>query len=90
MRLCLNPEIDVMSSCLVRQGREVKEGIGSLQANLQYSEARIKGTYNEVSMQQQGYCLKTMMVHKGHNWEYQHYMGGIYPYFTHWQCLYPT
>ena len=60
-------EIDVMSSCLVTQGREVKEGIGSLQANLQYREARIKGTYKEVSMQQQGYCLKTMMVHKGHN-----------------------
>ena len=69
-------EHEVMSSCLVRQGREVKEGITSLKANLRDSEARIKGMYKEVSMQQQGYCLHTMMVHKGHNWEYQHY-------FTH-------
>ena len=56
---------EVMSSCLVRQGREVEEGIGSLQANLRYSEARIKGMYKEVFMQQQGYCLHTKMVHKG-------------------------
>ena len=83
-RLMSELELDVMSSCLVRQG------IGSLQANLQYSEARIKGTYKEVFLQQQGYCLNTMMVHKGHNWEYQHYRGDICLYFTHWQCLYPT
>ena len=36
-------ELEVMSSWLVRQVREVEEGIGSLQANLLYSEARIKG-----------------------------------------------
>ena len=76
-RLMSELELEVMSSCLVRLGREVEEGIGSLQANLRYSEARIKGTYKEVSMQQQGYCLHTMMVHKGYNWEYQHYKGDI-------------
>ena len=76
-RLMSELELEVMSSCLVRLGRQVEEGIGSLQANLRYSEARIKGTYKEVSMQQQGYCLHTMMVHKGHNWEYQHYTGDI-------------
>ena len=76
-RLMSELELEVMSSCLVRLGRQVEEGIGSLQANLRYSEARIKGTYNKVSMQQQGYCLHTMMVHKGHNWEYQHYTGDI-------------
>ena len=76
-RLVSELELAVMSSCLVRQGREVKEGIRSLQANLCHSEARIKGTYKEVFMQQQGYCLHTMMVHKGHNWEYQHYTGDI-------------
>ena len=76
-RLVLELELEVMSSCLVRQGRKVEEGIGSLEANLCYSEARIKGTYKEVSMQQQGYCLHTKMVHKGHNWEYQHYTGDI-------------
>ena len=54
----LELELEVMSSCLVRQGREVTEGIGSLQANLCYSEARIKGTYKEVFMQQQGYYLQ--------------------------------
>ena len=70
-------ELDVMSSCLVRQGREVKEGIGSLQANLRKSEARIKGTYKELSMQQQGYYLHTKILHKGHKWEYQHYTGDI-------------
>ena len=69
-RLVSELELEVMSSCLVRQGREVKEEIGSLQANLRHSEARIKGTYKEVSMQQQGYCLNTMMVHNGLNWEY--------------------
>ena len=47
-----------MSSCLVRQGREVEEVIGSLQANLHYSEARIKGTYKEVFMKPQGYYLQ--------------------------------
>ena len=76
-RLISELEPEVMSSCLVRQVREVKEGIGSLEANLQYSEARIKCTYKEVSMQQQGYCLNTMIVHKGHNWEYQYYRGDI-------------
>ena len=76
-----------MSSCLVRQGRKVKEGIGSLQANLHYTEARIKGTYKEVSMQLQGYCLHTMLVHKGHNWEYQHIKCDIQLYFTHWRCF---
>ena len=64
-RLVSDLELEVMSSCLVRQGREVEEGIGSLQANLRYSEARIKGMYKEVFMQQQGYCLHTKMVHKG-------------------------
>ena len=76
-RLVSELELEVMSSCLVRQSREIKEGIRSLQANLRYSEARIKGTYKELSMQQQGYCLHTKMEHKGHNWEYQHYMGDI-------------
>ena len=65
-RQVFNLKLEVMSSCLVRQGREVKEGITSLQANLCDSEARIKGMYKEVSMQQQGYCLHTMMVHQGH------------------------
>ena len=51
-------ELEVMSSCLVRQGREIKKGIRSLQANLRYSEARITGTYKEVFLQQQGYCLQ--------------------------------
>ena len=46
-RLMSKLELEVMSSCLVRQGREVKEGIGSLQANLRYIEARIKGTYKK-------------------------------------------
>ena len=72
-RLVSELQLEVMSSCLVRLGREVEEGIGSLQANLRYSEARIKGTYKEVSMQQQGYCLHTMMVHEGHYRAYQHY-----------------
>ena len=76
-RLVLELELEVMSSCLVRQGREVEEEIGSLQANLQYSEPRIKGTYKELYVPQQGYCLYTKMVHKGHNWEYQHYTGDI-------------
>ena len=52
-RLVSDLELEVMSSCLVRQIREVEEGIRSLQANLRYSEARIKGTYKEVFMQQQ-------------------------------------
>ena len=76
-RLVSELELEVMSFCLVRQSWEVEEGIGSLQANLRYSEARIKGTYKELSMQQQGYCLHTKMVHKGHNWKYQHYKGDI-------------
>ena len=76
-------KLEVMPSCLVGQGRKVKEVIRSLQANLRYSEARIKGTYKEVSMQQQGYCLHTMVMHEGHNWEYQHYTGDIKLYFTH-------
>ena len=56
--------LEVMSSCLVRQGRKVEEGIASLQANL--PESRIKGIYKLVSKQQQGYCLHTMMVNEGH------------------------
>ena len=72
-KLVLELELEVMFSGLVRQGCVVKEGIGSLQANLHDSESRIKGMYKEVSMQQQGYCLNTMMVHKGHYWAYQHY-----------------
>ena len=63
--------LEVMSSCLVRQGREVKAGIASLQAKL--PESRIKGIYKLVSMQQQGYCLHTMMVHKRHYQAYKHY-----------------
>ena len=50
--------LEVMSSCLVRQGGEVEEVIGSLQANLCNSEARIKGTYKEVIMQPQVYGLQ--------------------------------
>ena len=57
-RLVSELELEVMSSCLLRQGREVKEGIRSLQANMRYSEARIKGTYEEMFLQQQGYCLQ--------------------------------
>ena len=72
-RLVSKLKLEVMSSCLVRQGREVKAGIASLQANLPDSEARIKGIYKKVSMQQQGYCLHTMMVHEGHYWAYQDY-----------------
>ena len=68
-RLVPELELEVMSSCLLRQGMEVEERIGSLQAILRYSEARIKGTYKEVSMQQQGYSLYTKMVYKGHNWD---------------------
>ena len=64
--------LEVMSSCLERQGREVEE-----EEEERYSEARIKDTCKELSMQQQGYCLHTKMVHKGHNWEYQHYTGDI-------------
>ena len=55
-RLVSELELGMMSSCLVRQGREVKDGIRSLQANLQ--PARIKGTYKEEFMKQQGYCLQ--------------------------------
>ena len=65
LRLISKLKLEVMSSCLVRQGREVEAGIASLQANLPDSEARIKGIYKKASMQQQGYCLHTMMVHKG-------------------------
>ena len=72
-KLVSERELEVMSSCLVRQGWEVKEGIRSLQANMRDSESRIKGMHKEVSMQQQGYCLHTMMVHQGHYWAYQHY-----------------
>ena len=57
-KLVSEQEIEVTFSCLVRQGRMVKEGIGSLKANLCDSELRIKGMYKEVSMQQQGYCLQ--------------------------------
>ena len=42
----------------MRQGREVEEVIGILQANLRYGEARINGTYREMFMQPQGYCLQ--------------------------------
>ena len=72
-RLVSKLKLEVMSSCLVRQGREVEEGIASLQANLRDSEARIKGIYKKVSMQQQGYCLHTTMVHDEHYQAYQHY-----------------
>ena len=41
--LVLELELEVMFSCLVRQCRVVKEGIGSLQVNLFDSESRIKG-----------------------------------------------
>ena len=41
-RLVSKLNLEVMSSCLVRQGREVEAGIASLQANLPDSEARIK------------------------------------------------
>ena len=49
-RLVSELKLDVMSSCLVRQGREVEDGIASLLANLPDSEARIKGIYKQVSM----------------------------------------
>ena len=57
-RLVSELELEVMSSCLVRQSREVEEWIRNLQANLHYSEARIKGIYKVVFRQQQGYCLQ--------------------------------
>ena len=41
--LVLELELEVMFSCLVRQGQVVKEGIGSLQVNMCDSESRIKG-----------------------------------------------
>ena len=56
-RLVSELELEVMSSCLVRQGREIDEVIGSLQANLR-CEGRIKGIYKEVFMQPQGYCMQ--------------------------------
>ena len=56
-RLVSKLELKVMSSCLVRQGRDVEDGIWSLQANLRYSEARIKGTYKEVSLVHAGVGL---------------------------------
>ena len=67
--LVLELDLEVMFYCLVRQGRVVKEGIGSLHVNL----SRIKGMYKEVSMQQQDYCLHTIIVYKGNYWAYQHY-----------------
>ena len=73
LRLVLKLELQVLSSCLARWGREVEEEIASLQVNLRDSEARIKDMYEEVSLQQQGYCLHTMMLHNGHYWAYQHY-----------------
>ena len=72
-RLACELKLEVMSSCLVRQGREVEEGIASLQANLPDSEARIKGIYKQVSMQHQGCCLHNMMVHEGNYQAYQYY-----------------
>ena len=72
-RLVSELKLEVMSSCLVRQGREAEEGIARVQANLPDSEARIKGIYKKVSMQQKYYCLYTMMVHEGHYQAYQHY-----------------
>ena len=74
-RLVSELELEVMFSCLVRQGRGVKEGIRILQGNMCYSEARIKGTYEEVFLQQRGYCLQDET--QGHNWEYQPYTGDI-------------
>ena len=41
--LVLELELEVIFSCLVRQGRVVKEGIGSLHVNMCDSESRIKG-----------------------------------------------
>ena len=58
---------------LVGWGREVEERIASFQANLRDIEARIKGKDEEVFLLQQGYCLHTKMVHKGHYWAYLHY-----------------
>ena len=72
-RLVSELKLDVMSSCLVRQGREVDYVIASLLSNLPDSEARIKCIYKLVSMQHQGYCLHTMMVHEGHYQAYQYY-----------------
>ena len=57
-------ELDMTSSCLVRWGREL-EGMGILSSNLCDSEARIKVMCGEVSLQQPGYCLHTMILHKG-------------------------
>ena len=73
LRLVSELELEVMYSCLLRQGREV---IKPLQANLRFSKARIKGTYKMVFMQQQGYCLQDG-AQLGHNWEYQHYTSDI-------------
>ena len=73
-RLVLELELMVLSSCLVRLGREMEEEISSLQANLCDIEGRIKGMYEE----RQGYCLHAMMVHEGdskegHYWACMHY-----------------
>ena len=67
-------ELMVLSSCLLRWGREMEEEISSLQANLRDIEARIKGMYKERRV----YCLHAMMVHEGdskqgHYWAYMHY-----------------
>ena len=61
LKLVLELELEMMSSCLVSQ-----EGIRSLQANMRDIESRIKDMYKEGFMQQKGYCLHTMMVHKGY------------------------
>ena len=63
----------ILPAGLVRWGREVKDEIANLQANLLDTEARNKGMYKEVSLQQRGYCLHVMMVHEGTYWAYQHY-----------------
>ena len=63
LRLVLKLELKVLSFCLLRWGREMEEEIASLQANLPDIEARIKGMYEEVSLQQRGYSLHAMMEH---------------------------
>ena len=73
LRLVLELELNVLSFCLLRWGREMEE-----EANLPDIEARIKGMYEEVSLQQRGYCHHAMMEHEGgtqqgHYWAYVHY-----------------
>ena len=77
-RLVSELELDVIDVFLPGETGQGGQGrIGSLQDKLRYIKARIKGTYKEVFMEQHGHCLHTMMVHKAHNWEYQHFTGDI-------------